>query len=141
MSSTSVGRNNGGYTPDFNDLGGVNNAKKTPVMRNHLQPGELAASLPSITDIPQNTVEPLTRFLGPSLTFASPAWIGDPIPRMRALQKTMIAHSLTLEEENRSDLMGSINEVETFVQWNLRFQQMRIPDAELHMKPEGAKKS
>ncbi|MGZ3241546.1 MAG: hypothetical protein ACXWIN_05370 [Burkholderiaceae bacterium] len=139
MSSTSVSRNGSGYSPDFNDLGGANIAPQRSVMRTQLLPGELEASLPSQADQPHNTVAPLTRFLGPLLTVGNPAWVGDPIPRMRALQKTFVEHSLTLPEADRGDLMGAISMVEKAVLMRLRLQQMRMTDAELENNPKGGK--
>jgi hypothetical protein len=106
-----------------------------------LLPGELEASLPSPADLPEGAVAPLTRFLGPLLTVANPAWVGDPVPRMRALQKALVAHSLTLAEDDRSSLMGAISVVETAVQWRLRWQQMRMTEAEMNIKPQEVKKS
>lgn len=140
MSSTSIGRNGGNYTPDFNDLGGVNSTPTPSIMRTQLLPGELEASLPSSADLPQGPVAPLTRFLGPLLTVANPAWVGDPVPRMRALQKRLVAHSLTLAEDDRSSLMEAISVVETAVQWRLRLQQMRMTEAEANINPQGVKK-
>lgn len=140
MSSNSINRNGGSYTPDFNDLGGVALSPQRSIMRTQLLPGELEASLPSRADQPQGAVAPLTRFLGPLLTVANPAWVGDPVPRMRALQKALVAHSLTLAEDDRSSLMDAIRVVETAVQWRLRLQQMRMTEAEANIKPQGAQK-
>jgi hypothetical protein len=140
VSSNSINRNGGSYTSDFNDLGGVSLQPKRSIMRTQLLPGELEASLPSRTDLPEGAVAPLTRFLGPLLTVANPAWVGDPVPRMRALQKALVAHSLTLAEDDRSPLMGAISVVETAVQWRLRLQQMRMTEAEMNIKPQEVKK-
>lgn len=135
MSSNSINRNGGSYTADFSDLGGVALSPQRSVMRAQLLPGELEASLPSHTDLPQGAVAPLTRFLGPLLTVANPAWVGDPVPRMRSLQKALVAHSLTLPENDRAQLMAAITVVETAVQWRLRLQQMRMTEAEANIKP------
>lgn len=141
MSSTSINRNGGNYAPDFNDLGGVALAPQRSVMRTQLLPGELEASLPSQAEVSQGAVGPLTRLLGPMLTVANPAWVGDPVPRMRSLQKALVAHSLTLEEGDRASLMQAISVVETAVQWRLRLQQMRMSEAEMNIKPQGGQKS
>lgn len=102
-----------------------------PVGRVLLLPEEDRISLPSLEDKAHSPLAPLTEFLGPQLTVANPAWIGDPIPLMRALQKKLVEHSLTLAESDRSECMDAILVVENAVQMRLRFQQMRMDEAEL----------
>lgn len=143
MSSTSISRNGGSYTPDFNDLGGVALAPQSSVMRDQLLPGELEASLPSRFDQPQGAVAPLTRFLGALLTVANPVWVGwkgDPVPRMRALQKALVERALELPEGEREPLLAAIRVVDWAVQLRLRLQQMRMTEAEENVKLEGVKK-
>lgn len=107
-----------------------------PRVRENLRPGEEEVSLPApLTAIP-NAITPLTRFLGPLLTVANPAWSGDPVSRMRALQKKLVEHSLILDEGDRSECLAAITVVETAVQLRLRLQQMRMTLAEMVAKPE-----
>ncbi len=140
MSSTFVGRGGGGFSSGFGELGGIPREERGPVMREQLLPGEEAASLPPVV-VAQGPLVPLTRFLGPLLTVANPAWSGDPIPRMRALQKSLVEHSLALEKGDRSELMAAINVVEGAVQLRLRLQQMRMSEAEMQIKTDDTKKS
>lgn len=135
MSATSVGRQGSGFSPNLGELGGIPREEAGPVMRAQLLPGEDAASLPPPV-VQQGAMIPMTRMLGPILTAANPAWVGDPVPRMRALQKKLVEHSLTLDEGDRSALMAAINVVEGAVQLRLRLQQMRMSEAEMHIKPE-----
>lgn len=108
------------------------------VARPSLLPQEEVISLPpSLNSLP-TPLAPLTRFLGPSLTVANPVWSGDPVPRLRALQKKLVEHSLTLAECDRSDFMAAITVVETAVRLRLRYQQMRMNEAEMNLKPESA---
>lgn len=87
------------------------------------------SSPPPVVHTP-GPIEPLTRFLGPLLTVASPAWGIDPIPGMRALQKKLVEHSLTLDEDDRSECLAAITIVEGAVQLRLRYQQMRMNELE-----------
>lgn len=135
MSSTLVGRGGGGFSPGFGELGGIPREEVGSVMRAQLLPGEEAASLPPI-QVAQGPVVSLTRFLGPLLTVANPAWSGDPVPRMRSLQKSLVERSLELKEGDRSELMEAINVVECAVQLRLRLQQMRMSEAEMQIKTE-----
>lgn len=135
MNSTLVGRQGGGFSPGFGELSDIPREPLEPLNRAQLLPGEEAASLPP--PIPQGAMIPLTRFLGPILTVANPAWIGDPVPHLRGLQKSLVAFSLTLAEGKRSELMAAINVVETAVQLRLRLQQMRMTEAEMQIKPQG----
>jgi len=136
LSSIPVGRQSGGFSPGLGELGGIIQNEAAPVMRAQLRPGEEAASLPPPPS-PQGAMIPLTRYLGTVLTVANPAWTGDPVPRMRALQKSLVEHSLKLADTDRSELMAAINVVESAVQLRLRFQQMRMSDAEAQIMPEG----
>lgn len=102
----------------------------TPIGRVLLLPEEDRLSLPSLEERAHTPLAPLTRFLGPRLTVASPAWVGDPIPLMRALQKKLVEYSLTQDESDRSECMDAILVVENAVQMRLRFQQMCMGEAE-----------
>ncbi|MET3130422.1 hypothetical protein AAKU55_000675 [Oxalobacteraceae bacterium GrIS 1.11] len=101
------------------------------VMRQDLSPGEeLASMLPGALES-QAALQPLTRFLGAPLTVANPAWSRDPLPGMRALQKTLVEYSLTLEQGARADTMAAIVVVERAVQLRLRLQQMDVRPHEM----------
>jgi hypothetical protein len=102
-----------------------------------LLPEEAAVSLPEPDNVPTVEIQMLNRMLGPALTVENPVWSGDPIPRMRALQKALVEHSLSLPEGDRSDCLDAITLVEKAVQLRLRWLQMRRSDAELDPKPLG----
>jgi len=107
-----------------------------PVLRQSLAPEEELLSLPPPAEPPAGAVKPLTRFLGPSLTTASPAWSADPVPGMRALQKKLIEHSLALPESERAASMEAVMVVEKALFWRLRLQQMRMSLAEQEAAPD-----
>lgn len=111
-----------------------------PLARPLLLPAEEALSLPPPASSLPNPIAPLTRFLGPLLTVANPVWSGDPIPRLRALQKKLVEHSLMQPEGERGIFMTGISLVENAVRLRLRFQQMRMNDVEMQVKTEGTKK-
>lgn len=138
MSAIPVGRSAGGISSSLGELGGIPREERGAVMREQLLPGEEAASLPPLP-VAQGPVVPLTRFLGPLLTVGNPAWSGDPVPRMRALQKALVECSLALKEDDRSELMSAIKVVESAVQLRLRLQQMRMSEAEMHVESKADK--
>lgn len=97
-----------------------------PVNRSDLTPWEESASLPPATTAGQETLAPLTRFLGAALTVANPAWSRDPLPGLRALQKRLVDYSLALAPEQRGESMDAIMVVEDAVRLRLRLQQMEL---------------
>jgi hypothetical protein len=107
--------------------------------RGDLRPAEQAVSLPPPATATPGPHEPLTRFLGPLLTVANPAWSGNPVPRLRALQKKLVERSLALDQDDRRECMAALSVVETAVQLRLRFQQMRMTEAEKDLSPEPGK--
>lgn len=108
-----------------------NLAHQTPAKwSGDLQAVDEAASLPSDDAIPSGPLAPLTRFLGPELTVANPAWGEHSVSRMRALQKKLVEFSLTLEESDRAECMAAISQVESAVQLRLRLEQMRMLELE-----------
>ena len=114
-------------------------AQTQPVFKSRpfLLPGEEEASLPEF-DYPLDPAqESLKQILGARLSVDNPAWAGDPVPRMRALQKKMIEFSLTQETSERGVCMEAIRIVELAVRWRLRWQQMRRSDLEGHPTPVG----
>ncbi len=95
-----------------------------------LLPGEITASLPE-QDYPVDPAQQmLSGLLGRRLSVDSAAWSGDPVPRMRALQKKLIEFSLTQNEAERRPCMEAIRVVELAVNWRLRWQQMRRSELE-----------
>ena len=113
-------------TGDIHSLPEPRLASKSSLL---LKPTEVALSLPPSTELP-NAVAPLTDLLGPSLTVASPAWSGDPVPGMRLLQKTLLDKALHLPEDERGPLLSAIDLVERAVRMRLRWQQMRRGELE-----------
>ncbi|RSZ61104.1 hypothetical protein HF313_16425 [Massilia atriviolacea] len=97
-----------------------------PVKRTDLTAWEESASLSPFDAARQETLAPLTRFLGAALTVANPAWSRDPLPGLRALQKRLVDHSLALDPAARADSMEAILVVEDAVRLRLRFQQMEL---------------
>lgn len=110
------------------------------ILRESLSPAEVAVSLPPSAS-PESPIAVLTKFFGPVLTVANPAWGGEPIPRMRALQKKIIEYSLTQDEGDRKECMEAISLVERAVQLRLRYQQMHMSDEEMDIKPEDDEKA
>jgi len=74
----------------------------------------------------------LVQQLGARLSSDNLAWRGDPVPTMRSLQKMLVAHSLTLRDDEREPALGAIRAVELAVRWRLRWIQMRRSEAESH---------
>lgn len=81
-------------------------------------------------------IAPLTEFLGETLTSDNPAWKDDSLPRMRMLQKKLIACALMLPEDERGECLGAISVVEGDVRLRLRWQQMRMTEEEMAANPE-----
>ncbi len=104
-----------------------------------LLPEQAAVSLAPPASATPAPLAALTRLLGPLLTVASPAWCGDPVPRMRALQKRLVEHSLGLAEDDRGGCMAAMMVVEQAVQLRLRLQQMRSSEAELALAADEEK--
>jgi hypothetical protein len=107
--------------------------------RADLGPADQAASLPPPPTATPGPHESLTRFLGPLLTAANPAWSGDPVPRLRGLQKKLVEHSLVLDQDDRAECMAALSVVESAVQLRLRYQQMRMSEAEHELSPQPGK--
>lgn len=120
-------RGNVGVSADIGEIGGVPDDLSTyAISRAQLPPAIEAISLPSVNTQSNSAIAPLTEFLGPALSVDNAAWKGDPIPRMRALQKRLVEHSLALPENDRTDCMKAISVVENAVQMRLRLQQMEM---------------
>jgi len=100
-----------------------------PKSRAALQPGEEALSLPP-PDLPDPKMELLSRTLGAAVTTDNPVWRGNPVPHLRALQKALIAHSLTLAKEDRRIGLDAVRVLERDIRLRLRWQQMARSDSE-----------
>ncbi|HWW05965.1 hypothetical protein [Collimonas sp.] len=124
---------------DSSEFGEIQNLSEvSPALksRTYLLPQEEAASLPPPLIITAPAMLLLNRMLGARLTFDNPAWSGDPLPRMRALQRKLIEQSLTRPPGDRTECMDAIRLVEQAVQLRMRWQQMRKSDAEADLNPQ-----
>ena len=131
---------------DVGDAGDIQSLPKIAavaqvVARANLLPEEEAISLPATAAEPL-LIRLLSRLLGAKLTVDNPVWSGDPVPRMRALQKKLVEQALLLPEDDRAACLAAISLVEKAVQLRMRWQQMRKSDAEFDVKTvEDEKKS
>lgn len=128
------------------DIGDIQNLERTsplePVSGATLHPADAAKSLKQAAGGTSGLLEALTGFLGETLTSGNPAWSGDPVPRMRALQKALVEHGLTLPEGEREPALQAISVVENSVQLRLRLQQHRMFEYEIiQTPPRGSKKT
>lgn len=117
----------------IDDLAEIHSVPDVPALRKalpELLPVEQEVSLPPSAIPVDPTLAVLNRILGPQLSSDSPAWSGNPVPRMRSLQKKLIEHSLGLPESERGPCMGAILRVNQAIDWRLRWNQMRRSDAE-----------
>lgn len=121
-----------GRAPELTDFGEIQSIPEGPIepkLRSQLMEAEEQLSLPR-TELPARLSAALNTVLGLRLTVDNPVWAGDPIPGLRALQKKLVACSLTLDDEERSECMASISLVERAVQLRLRWLQMQRSDEE-----------
>jgi hypothetical protein len=119
-------------SPDFSEFGEIQNISEPAIaskVRTSLHEEEVALSLPP-AGLPAREIAALDRILGMGLTVDNPVWSGDPVPRLRALQKKLVECSLLLETHERGDCLRSISLVERAVQLRLRWLQMQKSDAE-----------
>ena len=127
----------GGYSGDVGEIVSAPHVDPVaPVTRAQLHPAQEAASLRPLNASVPSPVAPLTRFLGPLLTVASPAWGEDAVPRFRKLQKQLLEHSLSRPEDERGPSLAAIRTVEKAVQLRLRYQQMHMSEVEMALKPD-----
>ena len=126
-----------GALGSHNDVGEIRSLEQPlpleAISSGELYPGEAAASLQQPSSAMDSAISALTDFLGTLLTVASPAWMGDPVPTMRGLQRCLIEHSLGLEEQQRHGCLAAVSVVENAIQLRLRFQQMRMTEAEMQL--------
>ncbi|GAA4016706.1 hypothetical protein [Actimicrobium antarcticum] len=104
-----------------------------------LEAREAAASVHVTTRETQSAIAPLTTLLGLALTAGSPAWRGDPIPKMRALQKKLLERGMQVEGEERDHALAAISVVEKNIQLRLRLHQLHMSDLQLTGSGEGGK--
>ena len=104
-----------------------------------LEPNEAAASFnPALRRI-KSGIEPLTQLLGVALTAGNPAWTGDPVPKMRALQKKLLEQGMALADDKRGVLLSAISVVEGNIQLRLRLYQHHMSELQLTNDREGKK--
>ena len=120
-------------SPDIGELGSAQTVggHYVPRTRVELSPGEEAASLPPSWRTYGIPFQSLNEYLGPLMTIANPAWGSEALAGMRALQRRLIAHSLTREDDERPSLMAAISAVEDAVQMRLRLEQMQMAEEDL----------
>lgn len=86
-----------------------------------------------------NGIDPLTSLLGIALTAGSPAWTGDPVPKMRALQKCLLEFGLQCSEPLRVAQLAGISVIERNIQLRLRLQQLHMTTLQQNAEPENTK--
>ena len=104
-----------------------------------LAPTEAAASFNPTSRRIKSGIEPLTQFLGIALTSGNPAWTGDPVPKMRALQKKLLEQGMALSGEPRGVMLSAISVVEENIQLRLRLYQHHMAELQLANDREGKK--
>ena len=104
-----------------------------------LEPTEAAASFNPATRRVKSGIEPLTQFLGVALTSGNPAWTGDPVPKMRALQKKLLEQGMALSGERRGVMLSAISVVEGNIQLRLRLYQHHMAELQIVNDREGKK--
>lgn len=122
-----AGRIDRTQSASFGDIDGILEGEST---------ADAAALALRAATLSQSPMEPITKHLGLLLTAANPAWSGDPLPRMRGLQKKLIEYGLTLDQASRGSCLQAIAVVEEAVRMRQRLQQLRIEES--NMQPEEA---
>lgn len=101
------------------------------ISASQLKEYERDASLHPVGRRDKRGIETLTSLLGLSLTAGSAAWSGDPIPKMRSLQKGLLAFGMTRDGADRKKALEAISVVEKNIQWRLRLHQLHMSDLQL----------
>lgn len=114
---------------EFAEIHSLQTELLAPKTHAALQPEEEALSLPP-PDPLDPKMEVLGRVLGSAVTADNPVWRGNAIPRLRALQKALIAHSLTRERDDRRIGLDAVRVLEQNIRLRLRWQQMARSDNE-----------
>lgn len=114
---------------DFGEIQSIPEGPIEPKLRSQLKEAEEQLSI-NRAELPPRLSAALNTVLGLRLTVDNPVWVGDSIPGLRALQKKLVEHSLTLEGDARSHCMTSISLVEKAVRLRLRWLQMQRSEEE-----------
>ncbi|WUR13071.1 hypothetical protein E7V67_025840 [[Empedobacter] haloabium] len=114
---------------EFAEIHSLQTELLAPKTHAALQPEEEALSLPP-PELLDPKMEMLGRVLGSPLTSDNPVWRGNAIPRLRALQKALIADSLTRERDDRGTGLDAVRVLERHIRLRLRWQQMARSDNE-----------
>lgn len=117
----------------IDDLAEIHSVSGVPAVRKSLPdllPVEQEVSLPPTEILVDVVLVVLGRILGPRLSSDNPAWSGNPVPRMRSLQKKLAEHALRLDEAERGPCMRAIRMVNQAIEWRLRWDHMRRSEAE-----------
>lgn len=117
---------------EFAEIHSLQTELLAPKTHAALQPEEEALSLPP-PELLDPKMEVLGRVLGSALTSDNPVWRGNAIPRLRALQKALIAHSLTRERDDRRTGLDAVRVLERNIRLRLRWQQMARSDNEANV--------
>jgi hypothetical protein len=117
---------------EFAEIHSLQTELLAPKTHAALQPEEEALSLPP-PEPNDPKMELLGRALGSAVTTDNPVWRGNAIPRLRALQKALIAHSLTRERDDRRTGLDAVRVLERNIRLRLRWQQMARSDNEANL--------
>jgi hypothetical protein len=104
-----------------------------------LAPTDAAASFNLHIRHTASAILPLTQMLGVALTAGSPAWTGDPVPKMRALQKKLLEQGMQCTGAARGVALAAISVVEKNIQLRLRLHQLHMSDLQLISEREPRK--
>ncbi|WEF32220.1 hypothetical protein [Pseudoduganella chitinolytica] len=132
MIRTGRGASGTGLGPDaaeFAEIHSLQTELLAPKSRAALQPEEEALSLPP-PELADPKMDLLGRALGSAVTTDNPVWRGNAVPQLRALQKALIAHSLTRERDDRRIGLDAVRVLERDIRLRLRWQQMARSDNE-----------
>lgn len=114
---------------EFAEIHSLQTELLAPKSRATLQPAEEALSLPA-PELSDPKMALLGLVLGAAVTTDNPVWRGNPVPHLRALQKALIAHSLTLASEDRKVGLNAVRVLERDIRLRQRWQQMARSDSE-----------
>lgn len=125
---------------EFAEIHSLQTELLAPKSRATLQPAEEALSLPP-PELADPKMSLLGRALGSFVTTENPVWRGNPVPCLRALQKALIAHSLTLAKEDRRAGLDAVRVLERDIRLRLRWQQMSRSDSEAPVQVQATKEA
>ena len=125
---------------EFAEIHSLQTELLAPKSRATLRPAEEALSLPP-PELADPKMSLLSRALGSCVTTENPVWRGNPVPCLRALQKALTAHSLTLAKEDRRAGLDAVRVLERDIRLRLRWQQMSRSDSEAPVQVQPAKEA